>query len=115
MVSNGAITISLEPTFEIRERCGLSTSTRKDTVTVYQYGAVEELFYVPAGSVLVYNGTEENEIATAMNVPLNTVDVRLAYSGGNEWIKKYSEGDIANKRQASKEGQKNFEIYSSSK
>ena len=24
-----AITISLEPTFEVRDRCGLSTSTRK--------------------------------------------------------------------------------------
>lgn len=28
-----ALTISLEPTFEVRDRCGLSTSTRMLTVT----------------------------------------------------------------------------------
>lgn len=89
--NDATVRLSVSENKDIRRHAKilLSTSTRKDTVTVYQYGAVEELFYVPAGSVLVYNGTEENEIATAMNVPLNTVDVRLAYSGGNEWIKKY--------------------------
>ena len=32
-----AITISLEPTFEIRERCGLSTSTRNVIKTIWPY------------------------------------------------------------------------------
>ncbi len=32
-----AITISLEPTFEIRERCGLSTSTRKAIQKIWPY------------------------------------------------------------------------------
>ena len=32
-----AITISLEPTFEIRERCGLSTSTRKMIKKIWPY------------------------------------------------------------------------------
>ena len=32
-----ALTISLEPTFEIRERCGLSTSTRKQIQRIWPY------------------------------------------------------------------------------
>ena len=36
-VSGWAITISLEPTFEIRERCGLSTSTRNMIRKIWPY------------------------------------------------------------------------------
>lgn len=32
-----ALTISLEPTFEIRERCGLSTSTRNNIIRIWPY------------------------------------------------------------------------------
>ena len=32
-----AITISLEPTFEVRERCGLSTSTRNMIRKIWPY------------------------------------------------------------------------------
>ena len=65
-----------------------STSTRKDTVTVYQDGAVEEKFYVSAGSMVVYNGTGEAvSVATDINVPLDKISTEVRFSGHEEWIK----------------------------
>ncbi|MBR3074434.1 MAG: hypothetical protein IKH11_01585 [Bacteroidales bacterium] len=74
--------------FQRRAEILLSTETRKDTVFVFQRGAVEEKFYVSAGSMLVYNGTGEvNTVVTDINVPLDRVTTEVRYSGEEEWIK----------------------------
>jgi len=64
------------------------TDTRKDTVCIFQRGAVEEKFYVAAGSMVVFNGTGEiNTIATDINVPLSSISTEVRYSGDDEWIR----------------------------
>lgn len=82
-----SVSVGANNHFQRHARLLLSTPTRKDTVTVYQYGAVPEQFYVSAGSVLVYNGEQQSSIKTDINVPLSTVDVRIAYPGRDEWVK----------------------------
>ena len=63
------------------------TDTRKDTVSVFQFGAVEEKFYVSTGSMVVYNGTGEvNTVMTDINVPLEKIKTEVRFSGGEEWI-----------------------------
>ena len=64
------------------------SDTRKDTVSVFQSGAVEEKFYVAAGSMVVYNGTSgANSVVTDINVPLDKISTEIRFSGDEEWIK----------------------------
>jgi hypothetical protein len=66
------------------------TDTRKDTVSVFQKGAVEEKFYVSAGSMVVFNGsTEVNTVAADINVPLSSIEVEVRFSGAEQWIHDY--------------------------
>ncbi len=63
------------------------TDTRKDTVSVFQKGAVEEKFYISAGSMVVFNGNSEvNTVAADINVPLSSIKTEIRYSGSEEWI-----------------------------
>ena len=89
--NDATVRLSVGPNedFQRHAKIILSTSTRKDTVTVYQYGAIQERFYVAAGSVLVYNGTEQNSLKTDINVPLSTVDVHLVYPDDEAWVMDY--------------------------
>ena len=64
------------------------SDTRKDTVSVFQSGAVEEKFYVAAGSMVVYNGAGgANSVVTDINVPLDKISTEIRFSGDEEWIK----------------------------
>ena len=88
--SDGTLTVTVgrNDGFPRRADILFCTDTRKDTVSVYQKGAVEEKFYVSASSMVVYNGTAEaNTVATDINVPLEDVTIEIRYSGAEEWIK----------------------------
>ena len=83
-----AVTVGRNDGFQRRADILFCTDTRKDTVSVFQKGAVEEKFYVSAGSMVVYNGTANaNTVATDINVPLEDVSIEIRYSGDEEWIK----------------------------
>lgn len=56
-----AITISLEPTFEVRERCGLSTSTRRAIRTIWPSGLPEMEPEVLARLVFCFENSPERE------------------------------------------------------
>ena len=74
--------------FKRRADILFTTDTRKDTVSVFQSGTVEEKFFVFAESVLVMNGTgETHTVVTDINVPLSDVKTEVRYSGGEEWVK----------------------------
>ncbi len=63
------------------------SDTRKDTVSVFQYGAVEEKVDILDGSVLVLNGsTEANTVATDINIPLERITTQVRVSGAEDWI-----------------------------
>ena len=65
-----------------------ATDTRNDTVYVFQRGAVEEKFYVAAGSMLVYNDSDiVNTVVTDINVPMDRITTEVRYPGDDEWIK----------------------------
>ncbi len=73
--------------FKRRADILFKTDTRQDTVTVFQYGAVEEKFYVAASSMVVYNGSgEANSVVTDINVPLDKISTEIRFSGEEEWI-----------------------------
>ena len=73
--------------FKRRADILFTTDTRKDTVSVFQSGTVEEKFFVFAESVLVMNGTgETHTVATDINVPLSDIKTEVRYSGGEEWV-----------------------------
>jgi hypothetical protein len=81
------VTISANTGFPRRADILFVTDTRKDTVSVFQKGAVEEIFYVSAGSMVVFNGTSEvNTVAADINVPLSSITTEIRYSGEEEWI-----------------------------
>ena len=81
------VTISANTGFPRRADILFVTDTRKDTVSVFQKGAVEERFYVSAGSMVVFNGTSEvNTVAADINVPLSSITTEIRYSGEEEWI-----------------------------
>ena len=87
---DGDLTVRLKPNDGFKRRADilLSTDTRKDTVFVFQSGAVEEKFYVSANSMFVYNGTSEvNTVVTDINVPLDKIKMEVRFSGNEEWIK----------------------------
>ena len=87
--ADGSIPVRVRRNEGFQRRADLlfRTDTRKDTVSVFQSGAVEERFYVSANSVIVYNGTGEvNTIATDINVPLENIRTEVRYGGGEEWI-----------------------------
>ena len=66
----------------------IKTDTRKDTLSVFQHGAVEEIFEIAAGSMVVFNGTgEANTVVTDINVPLSNIRTEVRYAAGDGWIK----------------------------
>lgn len=90
---DGILPVSISGNSGFRRRADLlfQTDTRKDTVSVFQRGAVEDIFYVAAGSMVVYNGLDEvNTVKTTINVPLDNIQTEIFYSGDEEWIKDYS-------------------------
>ena len=87
--TDGDLKVHLQPNSGFKRRADilLSTDTRKDTVSIFQNGAVEEIFYVSENSMLVYNGTSEvNTVLTDINVPLDRIKMEVRFSGSEEWI-----------------------------
>lgn len=91
--ADGIIPVHVKKNEGFQRRADLlfSTDTRRDTVSVFQDGAIVEKFYVSAGSMVVYNGTGgENVIATDINVPLEEITTEILYAEGEEWITEYN-------------------------
>ena len=82
------VQVSANEGFKRRADILFLTDTRKDTVSVFQNGSIDEIFYISAESILVMNGTGEvNSIAAEINIPLDRIKTEVRYSGGEEWIK----------------------------
>jgi len=63
------------------------TDTRLDTVSVFQYGPIEEKFHMLQGSVFVFNGTGEvNTVEAEITVPLDQVRTEVRIAGAEDWI-----------------------------
>ncbi len=74
--------------FKRRADILLSTETRKDTISVFQKGAVEEKFYIATSSMLVYNGGDGiSTVSAEINVPLSRIRTEVRFSGQEEWIR----------------------------
>lgn len=74
--------------FPRRADIRLITDTREDIVSVFQSGAVEELFDISAGSMVVFNGDgETHSVATDINVPLENIRMEIRYASGDGWVK----------------------------
>ena len=81
------VSVKANDSFPRRADILFTTDTRRDTVSVLQYGAVEELFYISLESMVVYNGgTEANSVPVNINVPMDRISTEIRYSGGEEWI-----------------------------
>ena len=86
---DGSLPVTVQPNEGFKRRADLlfCTENRKDTVALLQYGPDEEKFYVAAGSVVVYNGSDqENSVVTEINVPLSKIQTEVRYSSTEEWI-----------------------------
>ena len=87
---DGSLPVSVKANSGFKRRADIlfTSDTRKDTVSVLQRGAVDEIFYVAAGSMVVYNGKDEiNTIVTEINVPLERIKSEILFPGKDEWIK----------------------------
>lgn len=86
---DGSLPVTVQPNEGFKRRADLlfCTENRKDTVAVLQYGPVEEKFYVAAGSMVVFNGSDQvNTVVTDINVPLSRIQTEVRYSSDEEWI-----------------------------
>ncbi len=68
----------------------LETATRRDTVTVFQKGAKEELFHLVTSSLIVYNGSGTTSVPVEINVPLEEVSTEVRYMSGDGWVQNCS-------------------------
>ena len=87
--TDGSLAVHILANDGFRRRADIlfSSQTRRDTVSIFQHGAVEEKFYVAASSMMVYNGTDEvNTVVTDINVPLSEVSTEIRFPGDEEWI-----------------------------
>lgn len=64
----------------------LETATRRDTVTVFQKGAIDEIFHLRTTSVLVNNGSGASSLPLDINVPLDKVKTDVRYMNGEGWL-----------------------------
>ena len=85
---DGNLTVKVSPNSGFKRRADilLSTETRNDTISVFQHGEIEEKFNVSAGSMIVYNGVDENVISTDITVLLSKIKTEVHFSGDDEWI-----------------------------
>ena len=82
------VTVRANTGFPRRADLLFKTENRKDTISVFQKGAVEEIFDIAAGSMVVFNGTQEaTTVATDINIPLNSIKTEIRYASGDGWIK----------------------------
>lgn len=82
------VTVRANTGFPRRADLLFKTETRKDTISLFQNGAVEEIFKMAAGSMVVFNGTQEaTTVATDINIPLSSIKTEIRYASGEGWIK----------------------------
>ena len=88
--SDGILPVHVSQNDGFRRRADilLATDTRRDTVSVFQSGAVEDKLYISANSVLVYNGTGgTNSVDAEITVPISEVKTEVRYApGSQEWL-----------------------------
>lgn len=88
--ANGSVPVHVQKNDGGKRRADIlfSAGKWKDTVSVFQYGAIEERFLVRTKSMVVYNGHDEvNSVATDINVPLESIKTEIRYTGSEAWIK----------------------------
>lgn len=112
MDSKLTVTAAKNEGFRRRADLILEMNSRKDTVSIFQYGVIEEKFEILSQSVIVYNDGKEYSFKTDINVPLKDIRVEYRYTGSDEWIldgklsedkftfKTQSNSSILNRRQA---------------
>ena len=81
------ITAAANSGFRRRADVVLESDIRKDTVSLYQYGAIEEKCNILAHSMIVYNDDQVNSFETDINVPFSQIKTAIAYSTADEWLK----------------------------
>ena len=87
--TDGSLSVHIDANDGLKRRADIlfTSKTRRDTVSIFQKGTVEDKFYVAAGSMMVYNGTgETSTVVTDINVPLNEISTEILYPGDEEWI-----------------------------
>ena len=62
------------------------TATRRDTVTIFQQGSIDEIFHLRTTSVLVNNGSGATTLPLDINVPLDQVKTDVRYMNGEGWV-----------------------------
>ena len=90
---DGNLSVKVSPNSGFKRRADilLTTDTRFDTISVFQHGAIEERFNVAAGSMIVYNGKdEENTVSTDINVLLSKIKTEVHFVGNDEWIQDFN-------------------------
>ena len=80
------VTASANDGFRRRADLVLVTDTRKDTISIFQYGAIEEKCHIKAQSLVIYNDSDLKSFETDINVPLDRIDMVISYSDDKEWI-----------------------------
>jgi len=82
------LTVCAGQNFGFKRRADLviEMNDRKDTVTIFQYGTVEEKCGILAQSVVVYNDENTNTFATDISVPLESIKTEVRYPSDEEWI-----------------------------
>ena len=80
------VTASANDGFRRRADLVLVTDTRKDTISFFQYGAIEEKCHIKAQSLVIYNDSDLKSFETDINVPLDRIDMAISYSDNQEWI-----------------------------
>lgn len=81
-----AISAAANDGFKRKANVVFESGERKDTVAVYQYGAIEEKCRILAQSVIIYNNDEVNSFETDINVPFEQIRQAVAYNTDDEWL-----------------------------
>ena len=72
--------------FKRRANLIFEAGSVKDTVVLYQYGAIEEKCKILAQSMIVYNDGKVNSFETDINVPMDKIHQVVAYNTDEEWL-----------------------------
>lgn len=87
--TDGSLPVHVLPNEGFRRRADIlfTTDTRKDTVTVFQHGAIDDTFYFSSNTIIVLNGTGgSNSVDVDIKVPLNEISSDLHHFGDVEWV-----------------------------
>ena len=87
--TDGSLPVHVLPNDGFRRRADIlfTTDTRRDTVTVFQHGAIDDTFFFSENTVIVLNGTGgNNSVDVDIKVPLDEIGSELHHFGDVEWV-----------------------------